>query len=76
MIDLRTVLEDQIESKKNEKEKKKDNWRKLLDHHKNMILNVSSIDGKSRLPAPSGYLLEVMNQLSLVESRSKANTII
>ena len=75
MIGLRTALEDQIESKKNEKEEKKDNWGKLLDHPKNMILNVSSIDRKSRSPALGGYLLEVMNQSSLAESRRKSNVI-
>ena len=75
MIGLRTALEDQIETKKKDKEDKKDNWTKLLDHHKNMILNASSIGGKSRAPAPSGYLLEVINQSSFAESRSKASAM-
>ena len=48
----------------------------LLDHFQNTILSVISEDGRKKALAPNENLLELMNQSSLVESRSKTNVMI
>ena len=52
-----------------------DNWGKILEHHRSMILNAMSPDGKVQAAAPTSNLLEVMNQTSITEQILKANAI-
>ena len=58
-----------MESQKATKEEKKDEWAKILENHRNMILNFTSMDGRSAAMSPTADLKKVLDCASLVEAQ-------
>ena len=75
MVEVKQALADQVEDRRAERNEKKDKWSKVLESHRDMILNFCTKDGKKAALSPSKELLEVMNCPTLAEAESKVRSI-
>jgi hypothetical protein len=76
LVQVKTVLQDQNDSRTKAALDKKDKWNKVLSHHREMILNVGSPDGKVQAAAPTPATLEVMRQETIIEAQEKCNALL
>ena len=67
LISTRECFETLLESQKAAKEEKKDKWAKILENHRNMILNFMSMDGKSEAVSPTADLKQMLECTTLAE---------
>ena len=67
-------LEEQVEDNKAERHEKREKWGKVLENHRDMILNFTSKDGNLAALSPKKELLEAMNCTTLAETESKVRS--
>lgn len=76
LVQVKTVLQDQNDSRTKAALEKKDKWNKVLSHHREMILNVGSPDGKVPAAAPTPATLELMKQETIIEAQAQCNALL
>ena len=76
LVQMKSTMIEQTNTKAQAVLDKKDKWSKVLSHHKTMMLNVGSPDGKVPAAAPSKATLEVMQQDTIIESQDHCNALL
>ena len=76
LVPVKMATMDQTEDKSKEKLEKKDKWGKVLAHHKRMMPNLGSPDGKVQAVAPTKETLDVTKKESIVEAQDHCISLI
>ena len=72
----RQCFETLLETKRAEKEEKKDKWSKTLENHRNMILAFMTRDGTSAALSPTKDLRRVMDSATLAEAQAVVTSVL